>query len=266
MVLEDITKGADLLVERAAVADSELLRHRDLHALHVLCVPDRLQKRVGESEIQDVLHGLLAEEMVDAKDSRIGKRLVEYRIESSGGSEVTTERLFHDHAAMRGASGAGQAGRDRAKQLRWDREIEQRPLGRPQRPYQTIEGCRLTVVARHVREPCDQLSKCLFVHAAMRGDALSRPSPKLFGRPVGHGDAHDGDIQAAMTHHCLQSGKDLLVREITGRPEQHQGIRVRFRHDRSKAYRGQGLPWRWSPGKVRQLSSVQSVMTWTRQA
>src|SRR5579859_287195 len=244
MVLEDVTKGADLLVECAAVADPELLRHRDLHALHVLCVPDRLQKSVGKSEIQDVLHRLLAKEMIDAKKSRIGKRFVEHCIESPGRSEVTTEWLFHDHTAVRGAPCTRQTGRDRSKQLRWDREIEQRPLGGPERLHQTLERSQLTVVDCHVHEPCGQLAKGLLVHASMGADALSGPSPKLLGRPVRLGNAHDWYIQAAVKGHCLQSRKYLLVREITGRAEQHQGIRVRFRHDHSRAYSHRGMRWR----------------------
>ena len=62
---------AGLFVEGPAALDAELLRHRDLHALDVLAVPDRLQERVGEAEVEQVLDRLLAEVMVDAEDRRL---------------------------------------------------------------------------------------------------------------------------------------------------------------------------------------------------
>ena len=46
MILDHVADGAGLLVESAAALHAEALRHRDLHALDVLAVPDRLQERV----------------------------------------------------------------------------------------------------------------------------------------------------------------------------------------------------------------------------
>jgi hypothetical protein len=104
MILEEVPNGADSLVEATAAAYVECFRHRDLHAPDVLPVPDRLQKRVGEPEVQEVLYGLLAEKMIDAVDGRLVKRVVEGRVESLRGAEVATERLFHDHSSLRCAA------------------------------------------------------------------------------------------------------------------------------------------------------------------
>ena len=120
MILEDIPNGTNFLVEAAAAAHAELFRHRDLHALDVLRVPDRFQKRVGEPEVEDVLHRLLAQEMIDAVDRRLGKRFVEHRVQRFRRGEVSTERLFHDHAALRGDAGLSKTRRDGAKQARWE--------------------------------------------------------------------------------------------------------------------------------------------------
>src|SRR5579864_8449019 len=96
MILEDVSNGADALVETAAAAHAECFRHGDLRALDVLGIPDGLQKRVGEPEIQEVLDRLFAEEMIDAVDGRLGKGLVEGRVESLGRRQVTTEWFFHN--------------------------------------------------------------------------------------------------------------------------------------------------------------------------
>jgi hypothetical protein len=58
VVLDHVTDRACLLVEAAAPLDAEALRHRDLHALDVVAVPDRLDERVREAEEEEVLHRL----------------------------------------------------------------------------------------------------------------------------------------------------------------------------------------------------------------
>ena len=77
MILDHIADGAGFLVEFAAAADVEVLRHRDLHAADVVAIPDRLEKRVGEARIENVLHRLLAQVMIDAEDRLFGKVLVQ---------------------------------------------------------------------------------------------------------------------------------------------------------------------------------------------
>ncbi len=61
-------KAPVLVVEAAAVADVERLGHVDLDVVDVVAVPDRLEEAVGETQRENVLRRLLAEEMVDAKD------------------------------------------------------------------------------------------------------------------------------------------------------------------------------------------------------
>ena len=67
VILHDVAQCADRLVKFSATFDAELLGHRDLHVRHVVAIPDRLEKRVGEAEIVEVLDRLLAEVMIDAK-------------------------------------------------------------------------------------------------------------------------------------------------------------------------------------------------------
>ena len=69
MILDDVADRARLVVEGASALDAEIFRHGDLHALHLVAVPERLQKRVGEAEEEHVVHRPLAQVMIDAEDA-----------------------------------------------------------------------------------------------------------------------------------------------------------------------------------------------------
>ena len=96
VVLHDVADGAGLLVERPAPLHAERLGHRDLHAMHVVTVPDRLQKRIRESKVDQVLHRLLAQEMIDAKDLRLVEVTEQHLVELAGTVEVAAKGLFND--------------------------------------------------------------------------------------------------------------------------------------------------------------------------
>jgi len=68
MVLHHVADRPGLVVEPAAPLHAEVLGHRDLHAFDVGAIPHRLEEGVGKAEEQHVVHGALAEVMVDAKD------------------------------------------------------------------------------------------------------------------------------------------------------------------------------------------------------
>src|SRR4030095_10642804 len=124
MILEDIANGTDFLVEAASTTHAERFRHRDLHITDVVAGPDRLQKFVRESKVEQVLHRFLAEEMIDTKDSGLRKRFVNGRIEGLRGREVTTERFLHDDASLCGAPRPSESGNDGTEQTGRDRQIE----------------------------------------------------------------------------------------------------------------------------------------------
>jgi hypothetical protein len=65
MVLHHIAQAAGRIVEGSSPLDAEPLGHRDLHARHVISVPDWLEKSIGKTEVEDALDRLLAEEVVD---------------------------------------------------------------------------------------------------------------------------------------------------------------------------------------------------------
>ena len=73
MVLDYVADRTRLLVERPAPVDAEALGHRDLDALDEVAIPDRLEERVAESKVEEVLDGLLTEIVVDAEDRLLGE-------------------------------------------------------------------------------------------------------------------------------------------------------------------------------------------------
>ena len=79
VVLDDVPDRAGLVEEGAPVGDVELLGHRDLDAGHVLAPPDRLEERVGEPEVEQVLDRLLAQVVVDPEDRCLAEDPVDGR-------------------------------------------------------------------------------------------------------------------------------------------------------------------------------------------
>jgi len=74
MVLQHIANRTHAIVKSAAPGYSERFGHCDLHALHVIAIPDRLKEGIGKTKIEQILHRLLAQKMVDAEHGGFGKR------------------------------------------------------------------------------------------------------------------------------------------------------------------------------------------------
>jgi len=72
VVLHHVPDAAGLVVELASTLDAEALGHRDLHALDVVPVPDRLEEGVSEPEDEKVLHRVLPQVVVDPEHSFLG--------------------------------------------------------------------------------------------------------------------------------------------------------------------------------------------------
>ena len=99
MVLDDVSRGADAVVVAGTSRHADVLGMRDLHMVDVVVVPDRLVHGIGETQRQDVLHGLLAQIMVDAEHARRVEHFGDHAIELLGAGQVVAERLFDDDTA-----------------------------------------------------------------------------------------------------------------------------------------------------------------------
>ena len=124
MVDDHVANGADRVVEVPAVVDAEVLGHRDLHAGDVVAVPDRLEDRVREPQVQDLDEAHLAEEVVDTVDLRLVEVLVYRLVQLTGRCGVVPERLLDDHPRVLRQSGVSEPVDHGPEQERRDLQVE----------------------------------------------------------------------------------------------------------------------------------------------
>ena len=129
VVLDDVAGGADAVVVARTAAESDVLGHGDLDTVHVVAVPDRLVELVGEAQGEDVLHGLLAQIVVDAEHRLLREDAVDHGIEFPGAGQVVSEGLLDHDPAPPSVLGVGQPGTlqllaHHREGVRWDREVE----------------------------------------------------------------------------------------------------------------------------------------------
>ena len=101
MIDHDVAKRADRVVEMATILDPETLRHGDLHALEVVPAPDRLEHRVGESQLEDLEQAHLPQVVIDAEELGLVDVLMEFRGQLARRLQVVSERLLHDDPSAR---------------------------------------------------------------------------------------------------------------------------------------------------------------------
>ena len=222
MVLHDVAQAADAVVERAAPLDAERLRHRHLHALHVVTVPDRLEQGVREPEHHQVLNGLLAEEVVDPVDRVLGEMPVEQGVELHRAGEVAAERLLeHDPPAALDIDSREPRG-DVVEERRRDGEVADGMFGRAQGAAQSLVGGGIAVIAPDVAQARAQALDDAGLDALGHRRAHLGAQPRVV--PVAGRDADHGHVQRACG---LEAGKrcvQLLVRQVAGDAEEDERV------------------------------------------
>ena len=143
VVLDHVAHRPDRVVEAAAVVDPEVLGDRHLHVGDVLAVPDRLQDRVGEAQVGDVHHRLLAEVMVDPQDLLLVEHLAEFGVERARRFEVVAEGLLDHDVGVLGQPGVAEAVDHGGEERGRDLQVEDRPLA----PRRSPSPTRLKVAA-----------------------------------------------------------------------------------------------------------------------
>src|SRR4029453_12495318 len=76
MVLNHVANGADFFIKTTTALHAKALRLSDLYVVHEIAIPDGLEEGVGKAEVQEILYGLLAQVVIDAKHRRFGEDLV----------------------------------------------------------------------------------------------------------------------------------------------------------------------------------------------
>ena len=229
---DHVAERPGALVEAGAASDRERLGHVDLDVVDVIAVPDRLEQTVREPQREDVLHGLLAEEVVDSEDLRLVEDAVNRVVQSTSGLEVGPERLFENDArALREpvlAQGLGDAGKGLR---RYGKVVEQAWLAAD------LPLCR-----------GDGVSEAARVRGVGGGvvEALREPGPGLLGRRAAAElvDCRAGVCPELLVRQGLPRGADdpvalgkeagfgemeeprheLSPREVTGRSEEDDDV------------------------------------------
>ena len=93
MILRHVTVGAGRVIEAAAILNAEILGKRDLDAAHMVAVPYRLKYRIRESRVEQVLHRLLSQEVIDAEDVLLGEVFPQHLVQLGRRCAIVTERL-----------------------------------------------------------------------------------------------------------------------------------------------------------------------------
>ena len=170
MVLDDVACGADAVVIAGAAADADVLGHRDLHVVHIVGVPDRLVHGVGETQGQQVLHGFLAEVVVDAEHGARVEHFGYHAVEFLGTGQIMAERLLDDHAApcalgRAGQSAVGELTRHHGERPRRHRHVERMvasratiAVSRKHGGAQTLEGLRVVERTLHEADAGGQIA------------------------------------------------------------------------------------------------------------
>ena len=232
---DHVAVGAGGLVELRAALEPERLGDVDLHVVDEVAVPDRLEETVGEAEGQDVLRGLLAQEVVDAEDLRLVEDLVHAGVELLGRLQVGAERLLHDDPRALDEVALLQLLEHRQRRLRRDREVVQPPLvvdvaGQQRLDAVDLRGQGLGAgglrdVGQHRREPGPHL-----VGQVLVGEVLARLAGQLhelLGVEVLQRGPHDaGVLEQVGLEEVQQPRQQLAPRQVTGRSEEHDDGRL----------------------------------------
>ncbi len=232
MILNHVADGAGLIVECAAALDAEVFRHGDLHALDMVAVPERLEERIREAEVDHVLHGPLPEVMVDAEDRRFGKGSEQNPVQCPGRPEVCPKGLFDDHAGAFRAARLAELLDDRTEEHRRYGEVVRRTLRGAEFFADGRKRGEVLVVAVDVAQQAAELFEGRAVETAVLFEAVLRTRPQLVEGPGGLGHADDRHVEMAAFDHGLQRGEDFLVSQVARCAEEDEGIGLGRIHDR----------------------------------
>ena len=98
MVLDHVAYGAGFFVVSASPLNTERLRDSNLYMINMRVIPHRLQQDVGETQRHEVLHRLLAQIMIDAKDVSLEEDRTDHIVNGRSARAVSADWLLDDDA------------------------------------------------------------------------------------------------------------------------------------------------------------------------
>ena len=186
VVDDDIAQRPHRIIEVAAVGDAEVLGHRDLHAVDVVAVPHRLEHRVREPQVQDLLEAHLAEVVVDPEDLRLVDVLVQVGGERTGRFEVVAERLLDDDPGVVGEAGIGEVPSPPSRTGRVGSPGRTPGPSRRPSPHRPAIGRVVGEVALHVAQPRGEACEHRLVEVFARWRRSTCGHARRAGRSSSH--------------------------------------------------------------------------------
>ena len=151
-------------------------------------------------------------------------------IQGLGGGQVAAKRLFDDDSRTVMTVRTGQPFSHGREELRRDREVIQRATRSAQRGSQLPERLWVAVVAVHILQMRRQRRKRARIHAAVFLEALVRAGLERVEVHLRLRHPDDRYLEITAPDQRLKGRKDLPVRQVAGRAEEHECVRLEIRH------------------------------------
>ncbi len=123
MILDHVAQLAGLVEVAPTAFDADFFSDSNLHMGDAILVPLGLEQAVGKAQCNEVLHGLLAQIVVDPVDAVFREILRDCVVDPARRLKVVANRLFQHGASALGQPGLGQVFTDGAVHGRRGREV-----------------------------------------------------------------------------------------------------------------------------------------------
>mmetsp|Transcript_117530 Transcript_117530/g.366054 ORF Transcript_117530/g.366054 Transcript_117530/m.366054 type:complete len:701 (+) Transcript_117530:67-2169(+) len=232
MVLHHVPDDAELIEVTASAARAEALLPDDLHLRDVVAAPERLVELVAETERHEVQHVLLGQVVVDAEELLLVEAPQGGLVQLLEAPAVAPERLLDDEAreASRRAGTLVDLLADAAEDCRRDGQEEDpaAALAALQVRKVPAEPRKVLLLVVRALEVGDCLQELVPALAPDAGALLLQECPELHVRAAvaddPRGDWQERGVGAAV-HQLVESGEELLLREVARGTEDHDGER-----------------------------------------
>ncbi len=243
MVRHHVAQGAGVVVEAAPVTHRKGLRHRDLHVVDVVTIPNRLEQPICEPQHHDVLNRLFPEIVIDAIDLALVEHLKKFPVERLRRREIDSEWFLDDQPApcpsfLASKTRLAKTAADRRECRRRRREIEEAvaagvagALDPRQRLLKSLVSRRIIGTAGDIADTTKQPAQDFIVDFA---DCIpAQPNFQLRAECLrsllGPRDADDrkGFRQQTSHREIVERGREKTMGEVSGGTENDEAARIR---------------------------------------